>query len=123
MALSARFGHAGLTEFDQHFNDQESRNFCSKVTMQLDAEVDAAYPQRWIGKVSVTTTDGRTLQGRVDEPKGDPGNTLSREEITAKAQRLAAWSGGANPAEMTLAMERLFSMRYLGQVMRFLSPY
>jgi 2-methylcitrate dehydratase PrpD len=43
-----------------------------------------------------TTTDGRTLHGRVDEPKGDPGNTLSRDEITAKALRLAAWSGGAN---------------------------
>jgi 2-methylcitrate dehydratase PrpD len=33
----------------------------------------------------------------VDEPKGDPGNTLSREEITAKALRLAAFSGGAMP--------------------------
>ena len=66
-----------------------------KVTMQLDAEVDGAYPRRWIGKVTVTTTDGRVLHGRVDEPKGDPGNTLSRDEITAKALRLAAFSGGA----------------------------
>jgi hypothetical protein len=58
-----------------------------------DAEVDAAYPRRWIGKVSVLTTDGRTLHGRVEEPKGDPGNTLSREEITAKALRLIAYGG------------------------------
>ena len=122
LALSARFGHSGLTEFDQHFDDEATRAFCNKVTMELDAEVDTAYPQRWIGKVSVATTDGRTLHGRVDEPKGDPGNTLSREEITAKALRLAAWSQGANPDEMKLAVERLFSMRYLGQVMRFLPP-
>ncbi|OOG50365.1 2-methylcitrate dehydratase, partial [Polaromonas sp. C04] len=71
-------------------------------------EVDGAYPQRWIGKVTVTTTDGRVLQGRVDEPKGDPGNTLSREEITAKALRLAAYSGAATLSEMQASVDALW---------------
>jgi 2-methylcitrate dehydratase PrpD len=31
--------------------------------------------------------NGKTLDGRVDEPKGDPGNTLSRQEIQEKALR------------------------------------
>ena len=79
--------------------------------MQLDPEVDAAYPRRWIGKVTVHTIDGRTLQGRVDEPKGDPGNTLSREEIHAKAMRLAAFSGGASADEMHAALTRLWAVR------------
>ncbi len=79
-----------------------------RVQMVLDPEVDAAYPKRWIGKVTVHTADGRVLQGRVDEPKGDPGNTLSREEITAKALRLAAFSGGASEVEMNGAIERLW---------------
>ena len=56
------------------------------------------------------TTDGRILQGRVDEPKGDPDNTLSREEITAKALRLAAFSNGATPAEMQQAVQRLWTV-------------
>jgi 2-methylcitrate dehydratase PrpD len=72
-----------------------------RVGMRLDAEVDAAYPRRWIGKVTVETRDGRVLTGRVDEPKGDPGNSLGRDEIEAKALRLAAFSGAATPAEMT----------------------
>ncbi len=110
LALVARFGHAGLVEFDQHFNEAATTALCARVEMQLDAEVDAAYPQRWIGKVSVTTTDGRVLQGRVDEPKGDPGNTLSREEITAKALRLAAFSGGAMPLEMQAAVDALWQV-------------
>ncbi len=116
MGLVAQFGHAGLTEFDQHFNSPKTVAFCNRVSMALDAEVDTAYPKRWIGKVTVTTTDGRLLQGRVDEPKGDPGNTLSRDEITAKALRLAAYSGGANEAEMRLALERLWSMAYINKV-------
>jgi 2-methylcitrate dehydratase PrpD len=110
LGLVARFGHAGLVEFDGHFRDESTIALCQRVEMALDAEVDAAYPRRWIGKVTVTTTDGRELQGRVDEPKGDPGNTLSRAEITAKAQRLAAFSHAATPAEMTRAMDGLWNI-------------
>ena len=110
LALVARFGHAGLVEFDQHFREEVTVALRDRVSMVLDAEVDAAYPQRWIGKVTVTTTDGRVLQGRVDEPKGDPGNTLSREEITAKALRLAAFSGGATPVEMHAAIDALWQV-------------
>lgn len=108
LALVAQYGHAGLAEFERHFQDPATQALRDKVEMRLDAEVDAAYPKRWIGKVTVTTSDGRELQGRVDEPKGDPGNTLSREEITAKALRLAAFSGGAAPAEMQAAVDALW---------------
>ena len=110
LALVARFGHAGLAEFDRHFLDDSTQSLRDRVSMELDAEVDAAYPQRWIGKVTVHTTDGRVLQGRVDEPKGDPGNTLSREEITAKALRLAAFSGGATADEMRAAIDALWQI-------------
>jgi 2-methylcitrate dehydratase PrpD len=116
LALVARFGHAGLVEFEQHFKDTATTALCQKVEMQLDSEVDAAYPQRWIGKVTVHTTDGRVLQGRVDEPKGDPGNTLSREEITDKALRLAAFSGGATAAEMQAAVQALWGMADVSKV-------
>jgi 2-methylcitrate dehydratase PrpD len=81
-----------------------------KVSMQLDAEVDGAYPQRWIGKVEVLTTDGRTLPGRADEPKGDPGNTLSRSEIELKARQLAAYGKGASEAEMRDLIDRVWTL-------------
>ena len=122
LALVARFGHAGLVEFDKHFQETITRALSDKVEMVLDDEVDAAYPRRWIGKVTVTTTDGRVLHGRVDEPKGDPGNTLSRVEITDKAQRLAAFSGGASEAEMTRAIDRLWDIASHPKVGRLLEP-
>ena len=77
LALVAEYGYAGLDEFDRHYLAPRVAALRDKVTMRLDTEVDQAYPQRWIGKVSVRTQDGRTLHARVDEPKGDPGNTLS----------------------------------------------
>ncbi|ODA02562.1 2-methylcitrate dehydratase, partial [Achromobacter xylosoxidans] len=80
LGLIARQGRAGLPEFDAALDDPAVADFRGRVTMELDPEVDGAYPQRWIGKVTVHTRDGRVLHGRVDEPKGDPGNTLSRDE-------------------------------------------
>ena len=116
LALAARFGYAGLTEFDGHFSEADTRAFCDRVEMELDAEVDGAYPQRWIGKVTVHTRDGRVLKGRVDEPKGDPGNTLSRDEISAKAIRLALYSQGATEAEMQAALKVLWGMEQVAVV-------
>jgi 2-methylcitrate dehydratase PrpD len=111
LALIAYYQFAGLQEFEQHFHDQAICAFRDRVTMVLDPEVDDAYPRRWIGKVKVYLNNGEVLEGRVDEPKGDPGNTLSRAEITDKAMRLAAFSGGATPSEMTAAIERLWNIR------------
>ena len=90
--------------------------------MELDAEVDRAYPARWIGKVTVETDDGRTLRGRVDEPKGDPGNTLDRAEIEDKALRLAAFSGAATAEEMRGLFARVWTLSDAREVGPLLLP-
>jgi 2-methylcitrate dehydratase PrpD len=123
LALVARFGHAGLAEFEQHFLDESTRVICQRIEMVFDEEVEAAYPRRWTGKVTVHTTDGRTLRGRVDEPKGDPGNSLSREEITVKVLRQAAFSGGATRAEMQAAVASLWSIASWPRVTALLSDH
>lgn len=110
LGLIALFGHAGLQEFAEHFNDPEINSFRNKVRMVVDPEVDRAYPVRWIGKVTVETVDGRTLAARVDEPKGDPGNTLTRVELEEKGLRLAAWSGGASKREMQAITRMIWSL-------------
>jgi len=120
LAIAALHGHAGLAEFDADYRAARVRAFCAKVRMQLDPEVDAAYPVRWIGKVEVLTTDGRVLAGRVDEPKGDPGNTLSRPELEAKAMRLAAYRGGASEAEMQQVIRRIWALENAATVTRWL---
>lgn len=121
LGLVAVLGRAGLSEFDASFKAGEVTAFHDKVVMELDPEVDGAYPARWIGKVRVETVDGRLLHGRVDEPKGDPGNTLSRPELEDKALRLALYHGGASEAEMRAAMARLWAIADAPQVGRLLS--
>jgi len=122
LAIVAHYQFAGLQEFADHFNDADICALRDRVTMELDPEIDAAYPKRWIGKVTVLLKDGRRFDGRVDEPKGDPGNTLSRTEITDKALRLAEFSGGASPAEMGAAIDLLWNIRNQTKVGFLLGP-
>ena len=110
LALIALRHSASLDEFETALGDEAVAAFRDKVAMVLDAEVDTAYPARWIGKVTVYTTDGRTLHGRVDEPKGDPGNTLSRAELEDKACRLAAFGGVVSKAQMTAAIAAIWNI-------------
>jgi 2-methylcitrate dehydratase PrpD len=120
LGLIAQFQNAGMKEFDEAFDDIGIRAFRDKVGMELDQEIDTAYPARWIGRVTVETVDGQRFEGRVDEPKGDPGNTLSREELEQKALRLAAFSGAASEDEMRAAFERLWHIAEAVQVGRLL---
>ncbi len=120
LGLIAVQGRAGLTEFDADYRSPAVVAFRDKVGMALDAEVDTAYPARWIGKVQVLTTDGRALSARVDEPKGDPGNTLDRTELVDKALRLAAYREGATEAEMRGVIDRVWALAGAASVPHFL---
>lgn len=116
LGLIARQGRAGLPEFDAALDDPAVADFRGRVTMELDPEVDGAYPQRWIGKVTVHTRDGRVLRGRVDEPKGDPGNTLSRGEIEAKTLSLGRYADAATEAELRRLIGAIWNLERADKV-------
>ncbi|MBE7417132.1 MAG: MmgE/PrpD family protein [Ideonella sp.] len=120
LAMIALHGRAGLAEFDAHFRDPAVVAFRNRVTMQLDHEVDRAYPARWIGKVELALRDGRCVHARVDEPKGDPGNTLDRSELEDKALRLAAYGGAANATEMRAIAQAVWRIAEAPRVDRLL---
>lgn len=122
LGLIAVHRRAGMAEFDGYRGDDRARSFLDRIEMRLDQEVDAAYPGRWIGKVEVSLDDGTTLSGRVDEPKGDPGNTLSRQEIDGKVRRLASYGGAVSQRELDRLMPALWSIAALPQVGRLLPP-
>ena len=121
LGMIALFGRAGMAEFADHFNDPSVAAFREKCAMLLDTEVDREYPKRWIGKVAVETADGRTLHARVDEPKGDPGNTLTRSELQEKALRLAEFTGAATPEEMTRIFTQIWNLTRITKIKRFLN--
>ena len=120
LGLIAIYGSAGLKDFEEHYADAPVAAFREKVVMVLDPEVDGAYPERWIGKVEIETNGGRKFCARVDEPLGDPGNTLSRSELEDKALRLAAWSRAATPSEMEAVFAKIRNLTHTDEIGAFL---
>lgn len=122
LALIALHGRAGLSDFTEDaLRDRRLRAFHDKVKMVLDPEIDRAYPKRWMGRVTVTTRDGRTLEQKIASPKGDPDNTLTRHELEEKVLRLATHAGAAVPAEMKAVIARVWRLHYEPHVRDFLS--
>lgn len=81
--------------------DPVIRSVMERVECVRDPALDARYPRQWPAWVEVRTRDGRTLSARVDHPRGDPENPLSRTERIAKVTELAA---GVLPAERLQAI-------------------
>lgn len=122
LALIAARGRAGLADFtEEALRDAKLRAFHDKVTMALDPEIDQAYPKRWLGRVSLTTRDGRAFDQRIATPKGDPDNVLTRPELEDKALRLAAYAGGARADEMQRVIARAWNLHNEKNVRDFLA--
>ena len=117
LGLIAVHGKAGLEEFRDHaLTDPAVATFHDKVRMVFDPEVDAAYPQRWLGRIEVTTRSGEVFCGAIDEPKGDPGNTLTRAELEVKTRRLAHFSGAASDNEISTLIDRVWTLHSAANV-------
>ncbi|HTT04653.1 MAG TPA: MmgE/PrpD family protein [Steroidobacteraceae bacterium] len=111
LGLIAVHGSADVEGFERHaLSDERVARVRAKVRMQLDPQIDALYPHRWVGRVSVRTHDGRSLEARVDEPKGDPGNTLTTDELESKAIRLARFRNAATDEEMRQLIQRIWNL-------------
>ena len=66
--------------------------------------------------MEVTTRDGRVLSGRVDEPKGDPGNTLSRNELESKFLELASFRQAASEREARRIIEWVWDLENCSRI-------
>jgi 2-methylcitrate dehydratase PrpD len=88
--------------------------------MSLDPEVDRAYPAKWLGRIEVVTTDGRRLSAAIDDPKGDPGNPMSRGELEEKFHRLVAFSKATTQAEANQLISWAWRLRDASSVRNLL---
>ncbi|KAM0748836.1 2-methylcitrate dehydratase PrpD [Meredithblackwellia eburnea MCA 4105] len=107
LATMAKKRSALLNDFQESdLADQELRELQKKVEMVHDEGIESEYPRRWVGHVFVETKDGKVYDERVDAVKGDPDNTLSREEIMEKGRSLAAYGGSVLSGDR---LEKLFA--------------
>ncbi len=111
LATCLHKGRAGLAEFDEaSLHDPALRATCAKVSLLHDPDIECAYPRAWSGRVEVDTLDGETLHAAVREPRGDPGNPLTRADLEDKFRRLATSAGAAGEARAQALCEQAWRL-------------
>jgi 2-methylcitrate dehydratase PrpD len=111
LGLVALYGHAGVGDFTETaLGNSRLSEFRQRVEMVLDPAIPRNVRVR-PGRVDVLTRDGRRLSAKVAASKGDPQNTLSREELASKTHELAAYSGAASPEEVDRVVSRSWTLR------------
>lgn len=82
------------------------RERMSRVTVRHDPELDAGYPAGRPVRVTITTTDGRLLSARADQPVGDGREGLPKDIQDAKIDLLLSRRfGAARAAAVRQAIE------------------
>lgn len=103
-------GRPTLETFEPAAIDEESvRAVLPRVTVESDATLAAAYPERWGARVCVEGSDGTSRTAVRHSATGDPDQPLDDPILDAKVEGLFRWAG----VSATRAKSALTSCRAL----------
>jgi len=84
-AVAILYGKASLEEYTlEKIRSAAVREIMGRVDCVTLEELDKEYPRKWPAMVTINTKAGREFRVKVDYPKGDPENPLSRDELIGK---------------------------------------
>lgn len=90
VAIALTEGRAHPSEFEPVRANKELQRLMDSVECIADPELDRHYPDEWRSWMEITAFDGRRFMAQVNEPKGEPGNPFSAEELYRKVTGLTA---------------------------------
>lgn len=77
-----------------------------KIQIEIDPEIDRAYPEIYGGKVDIITRDGKRYSCKVNYSLGMPENPMSLEDIERKFMSLATAAVGSERAANILTLAK-----------------
>jgi 2-methylcitrate dehydratase PrpD len=86
----------------QRIADPVLNELITRVNVEVDPDMDAVYPEKYAGLVTIELRDGTRVRKRVDYSKGMPENRMTSAELNAKFRSLVAASVGADAAHELL---------------------
>lgn len=102
-AAALHDGDVTLETFEpQHFTRPDLLALTAKVRVNHDPALDPRYPKGIPNRITVTLTDGRTITGEVEFPRGHAGNPMTDGEVEAKFRRLVEPRYGRAKADSIL---------------------
>lgn len=94
VAVACMYQECGMEAFtEQKVCDKELLKLVRKVKVREDVELTALVPEKRAAVVTVLLTGGREYSQRVDFPKGEPENPITKEEFREKFYQLTGCAG------------------------------
>ena len=106
-------GQVGFDAFESDARQRVSK-MAMKISLELNEEIEKAYPNAWGAEVKVKLTNGKKFSVRRKHAKGDPDAPLSPTEFKEKATMLFRFGGVSEPeawVERILELDRVSSFR------------
>ncbi|MCL2429093.1 MAG: MmgE/PrpD family protein [Alphaproteobacteria bacterium] len=104
VAVALIHSAALIDEFTpERIADPVVNDLISRVNVKVDPDMDAVYPEKYAGVVTIELRDGTRVRRRVDHSKGMPENRMTAAELAAKFNSLVTASAGAGVADELLA--------------------
>jgi 2-methylcitrate dehydratase PrpD len=115
VATALRHGSVRLAAFTpERLADAATRELMARITLGVDAELDAAFPRQRAARVTIRTHDGRRQTLLQPTRKGDPDAPLGDGELDDKFIELATPVCGRPAADALLA--RLWQVERLDRL-------
>ncbi|MFC2087939.1 MmgE/PrpD family protein, partial [Bacteroidota bacterium] len=97
VAVALMSGKAGINEFsNENINNSDISSLTQKISINSDDQLSALFPKKSAAIVEIITDDGFIYKERVDNPKGEPENPLSDDEIKEKFITLSTYGNKSN---------------------------
>lgn len=96
VAVACLYQKCGMEMFtEEKVTDEVLLRLTQKVSVVEDAGLTALVPVKRAAIVTISLNDGTSYSQRVDHPKGEPENPISRDELTEKFYTLTEYAGVA----------------------------
>lgn len=112
VAVALTEGRVGLAQFSPNrfepdgVAEPQVAELLTRTTVEVAPDLTARYPARWPARLELTLTNGTTLTGGADYPRGNPENPVSPAVLEEKFRGLVVPTYGEALAERAIAAVR-----------------
>jgi len=90
VAMCVIKGKNGFRDYtEENLKDPDIKALARRIRLEVDAEIQAMFPQKRAVRVTVRLKNGATYQEKLDGAKGTPVNPMTKSEIEDKFRDLA----------------------------------
>ena len=127
VAVGIRDGVVGQAQMsEQRRADPSLVPLIERVTLSPGDALNEFHPPHWPARVRITSKDGRAFESTLSDPRGNPDDPPSWDELAEKFRRVVAGvlpeAGASRALEVIASLEDLEDLRVLGSLFLGTSP-